>query len=71
VTHITDSQFLTHLDELDSSEWLCQYVCELSVSTNVLHFYNAISNTLSYEMIPSINVFASFMVHWIFTQLNG
>ena len=61
MTHLTDSQLLTHLHEFDSAQRLCHDVCKLLVSPNMLHFCYAITNTLSDEMISCVNVLASIM----------
>jgi len=76
VTHITDTELLTHLDELDSPKWFRQDVYKLFVSADVLHLCNDITDALSYVMISyvmirSVNVFAPFMVHWILAQLQS
>ena len=71
VTHITDTELLTHLDELDSPKWFRQDVYKLSVGANVLNFCNAITDTFSDVMIPCINVFASLMIHWILAHFQS
>ena len=71
VTHIIDTELLTQLDELDSPKWLRQDAYKLSASADVLHLCNAITDALSYVMIPSVNVLAPFMVYWILAQLQS
>ena len=70
VTQLTDAQLLTHLHEFHPSQWLRQDVCKLFISAHMIHFCNPISNTLSYVMVPSVDVLSSFMIHRILAQLK-
>ena len=66
VTDVVDSKQLTHLQKLDPPKRLCQDVCKLPVSADMIHLCNSIRHTLPDVMVASVNVFTPFMVYWIF-----
>jgi hypothetical protein len=38
--------------------------------THMVHFHHSFSNVITNIVVASINVFASIMIHWVFTQFN-
>lgn len=62
-----EPQLSSHFSEANPPKWLGKDVGQLFISTHMIHIHHSIANTFSDVVISSINMFASFMVHRVFS----
>lgn len=70
MSSIDDAELMSHLYEPDPAQRLGQYISHLLVCSHMINIDHTITDALSYVVETGVNVLASFVMNWVFTEFN-